>query len=102
MQNVRAAPRGGCEIHGDVRGSSAHRAEHGGVHIDRLAPVHTDTITRSNAEFMQAMAEPRVKDILAANSAEPGRMSPRQFADYLAQEVRVWGDVVRAAGVKID
>lgn len=30
------------------------------------------------------------------------RMTPVEFADYLVQEVRDWGEVARAAGVKVD
>ena len=29
-------------------------------------------------------------------------MTPARFGDYLAKEVRAWGEVVRAAGVKIE
>ena len=38
----------------------------------------------------------------AANSAEVGRMSTAQFGDYVAHEISVWGEIIRAAGIKID
>ncbi len=75
-----------------------------GLYSGLWAPAGTprEIITRLHAEFMKAMGEPRVKEMLATNSAEPGRMTPAQFGDYLAKEVRAWGEVVRAAGVKIE
>ncbi len=75
-----------------------------GLYSGLWAPVGTPRaiVERLHAEFMKAMEQPRVKDMLAANSAEPGRMSPRQFGEYLKKEVAVWGEVVRTAGVKIE
>lgn len=29
-------------------------------------------------------------------------MSPAQFGDYVAREINVWSEVVRAAGIKSD
>jgi tripartite-type tricarboxylate transporter receptor subunit TctC len=68
------------------------------------APAGTPrrVIEQLHAEITRAMGEPRVKEILAANSAEPGRMTPAQFGGYLAKEAKLWGEVIRAAGVKID
>ena len=47
------------------------------------------------------MEQPKVKEILAANSAEPGYLTPAQFGDYVAHEINTWNEIVRAAGVKI-
>jgi tripartite-type tricarboxylate transporter receptor subunit TctC len=75
-----------------------------GLYSGLWAPAGTPraVVGRLHAEFMKAMEQPRVKEILDANSAEPGRMTPAQFGEYLAKEVKVWGEVVRAAGVKVD
>lgn len=59
-------------------------------------------VDRLHAETMRAMEQPKVKEILAANSAIPGRMSPPEFADYLARETRGWGDIVRSSGVRVE
>ncbi|MEQ1776555.1 MAG: tripartite tricarboxylate transporter substrate-binding protein [Burkholderiales bacterium] len=59
-------------------------------------------VDRLHTETMRAMEQPKVKEILAANSAIPGRMNPQEFADYLARETRNWGEIVRTSGVKID
>ncbi len=75
-----------------------------GLYSGLWAPAGTPRaiVERLHAEFVKAMEQPRVKEILTANSAEPGRMTPPQFKVYLAKEVKVWGEVVRAAGVKIE
>jgi tripartite-type tricarboxylate transporter receptor subunit TctC len=75
-----------------------------GLYSGLWAPARTprEIIARLHTEFMKAMEQPKVKEILAANSAEPGHMTPAQFGEYLAKEVRTWGEVVRAAGVKIE
>jgi tripartite-type tricarboxylate transporter receptor subunit TctC len=59
-------------------------------------------IDRLHAETMRAMEQPKVREILTANSAIPGRMSTQEFTDYLARETRGWGDIVRSSGVKVD
>ncbi len=75
-----------------------------GLYSGLWAPAGTPRaiIDRLHAEFTAAMEQPRVREILAVNSAQPGRMSPAQFGDYVARETRVWGEVVRAAGIGID
>ena len=57
-------------------------------------------VERLHAEIMRAAEQPKVKEILALNGAEPGRMTPPQLGQYVANEVRVWGEVIRAAGIK--
>ena len=59
-------------------------------------------IERLHAEILRAVEQPKVKDILTANAAIPGRMNPQEFTDYLARETRSWGEIVRTSGVKVD
>jgi len=68
------------------------------------APAGTPraVVDRLYAEVMRAVEQPKVKEILAANSAIPGRMNPQEFGDYLARETRGWGEIVRSSGVKVD
>ena len=40
--------------------------------------------------------------LLAANSAEPAPYTQAQFREHVAKEVRDWGEVVRAAGLKVE
>jgi tripartite-type tricarboxylate transporter receptor subunit TctC len=51
---------------------------------------------------MKGLAHPKVKEILATVSAVPGTLSPEQFGGLLAKETRDWGEIVRAAGVKVE
>jgi tripartite-type tricarboxylate transporter receptor subunit TctC len=55
-----------------------------------------------HAETMKGLAHPKVKEILATVSAVPGTLSPEQFGGLLAKETRDWGEIVRAAGVKVE
>lgn len=68
------------------------------------APAGTPraVVDRLHTEVMRAVEQARVKEILAANSAIPGRMSTQEFTDYLARETRSWGEIVRSSGVRID
>jgi tripartite-type tricarboxylate transporter receptor subunit TctC len=68
------------------------------------APAGTPraVVDRLYAEVTRAVEQPKVKEILAANSAIPGRMNPQEFGDYLARETRGWGEIVRSSGVKVD
>ena len=59
-------------------------------------------IDRLHAEIMRAVEQPKVKEILAANAAIPGRMNPQEFTEYLARETRGWGEIVRSSGVKVE
>jgi len=51
---------------------------------------------------MKAVETPRMKDLLAANSATPAPFTRAQFKQYVAKEIRDWGTVVKAAGLKVD
>ena len=59
-------------------------------------------LDRMHAEVMKAVAQPRMKELLAANSAEAAPYTRAQFKDHVASEVRAWGEVVRAAGLQVD
>jgi tripartite-type tricarboxylate transporter receptor subunit TctC len=59
-------------------------------------------LDRLHAEIMKAVGEPRVKDLLVANSAEPAPYTRAQFRKHVADEVRSWGEVVRTSGLKVE
>ena len=59
-------------------------------------------VERLHAEAMKAVEQPRMKDLLTANSAESAPFTQAQFKDHVAKEVRDWGEVVRGAGLKVD
>ena len=59
-------------------------------------------VERLHSEAMKAVTQPRMKDLLTSNSAEPAPFTQAQFKAYVAKEVRDWGEVVRGAGLKVD
>jgi len=75
-----------------------------GCNTGFFAPAGTPRaiLDRMHREVMKAVTQPRVRDILTANSATPAPFTRAQFKDYVAKEVRDWGEVVRAAGLKVD
>jgi len=75
-----------------------------GFYTALFAPARTpqEIIDKLSLEVGKALAQPRVREIFAASAAEPGAMTPAQLKRYLAGEVKAWGEVVRAVGLKID
>jgi tripartite-type tricarboxylate transporter receptor subunit TctC len=66
------------------------------------AGVPAPILDRMHKEVMKAVAQPRMKEILAANAAEAAPYTRAQFKAHVADEVRAWGEVVRSAGLKVD
>ena len=75
-----------------------------GCNTGFFAPAGTprNILDRMHAEVMKAVTQPRMKELLAANSAEPAPYTRAEFKEYVAKEVHDWGEVVRAAGLKVD
>ncbi len=75
-----------------------------GLYSGLWAPAGTPraVIAKLHAEFTAAMEQAKVKEILAANSAETNRLTSAQFGDYVAREIGGWSEIVRAAGIKIE
>ena len=59
-------------------------------------------LDRLHAEVMKAVAQPRMKELLASQSAEPAPYTRAEFKQYVADEVRAWGEVVRTSGLKVE
>ena len=75
-----------------------------GFYTALFAPAKTppDVIQKISVEVTKALAQPKVKEIFANSAAEPGTMTPAELKQYLAAEVKAWGDVVRSVGLKVD
>jgi tripartite-type tricarboxylate transporter receptor subunit TctC len=67
-----------------------------------LAPAKTsrDIIQRLNRDMVAALNAPDVKDPLLASGNEPKPSTPEELAKLIADELVVWGRVVREAGIK--
>ena len=63
-----------------------------------VAPMGTPhaVIARLNEEMVRAVGRPEVRSQLAALGMEPMTSSPEEFARALAEDVRIWSQVLRA------
>jgi tripartite-type tricarboxylate transporter receptor subunit TctC len=59
-------------------------------------------VDRLHAEVMKAVAQPKMKELLAANSAEAAPYTQAEFKQHVVQEIRDWASVVRSAGIKVE
>src|SRR5688500_8907460 len=68
-----------------------------------VAPASTprEIIARLNGEIRDALSAPDVKERALSAGAEPHATSPEEFAAYIREETKKWGEVVRAAGIKL-
>ncbi len=69
-----------------------------------LAPAGTpaEVVLRVQQETAKALATPAIKDRLLAQGANPGGMSPAEFAKFIDAETKKWAIVVKASGAKVD
>lgn len=67
-----------------------------------LAPKATppDIIHKVNSALIKSLRTPKVKDILVSTGAESAGGTPEGLARFLQNEVRKWGKVVEAAGLR--
>lgn len=69
-----------------------------------LVPAKTPRpiVERLLAETRAALRAPDVNQALVSQGAEPGGSSPSEFAAYFQSEIRKWGGVVKASGIKLE
>jgi tripartite-type tricarboxylate transporter receptor subunit TctC len=67
-----------------------------------LAPAGTPAtvVQKLNAEINEALKSPELGESLAKLGFEPQIWTPSQYGEYLAEEMRRWPPIVKAAGVK--
>ena len=62
-----------------------------------------DIVNKLNDELRKALADPEVQSHLRTLGYEPsGTQSSKQVADFVSDESRKWGDLIRAAGIKAE
>jgi tripartite-type tricarboxylate transporter receptor subunit TctC len=59
-------------------------------------------IAKLNAAMNQVFAMPDIKSRLAAMSMQPAGGSPADMAAFVKAETARWGEVIRAAGIKVE
>lgn len=60
------------------------------------------TIARIHSAINTAMQKENVQTRFASIGAEPIVSSPAEMADHLSQETQRWGEVIRAANIRLD
>ena len=69
-----------------------------------VAPKKTPKpiVAKLNTEVNRALQQPDLRERFAAMSVEIIGGSPEAFARYMESELKRWGEVVRAANIRID
>jgi tripartite-type tricarboxylate transporter receptor subunit TctC len=74
------------------------------LHYGLVAPAGTprSIIDRLNAALRAALEDPTLRERLAREGAVPLPSTPEEYAADIAAEERMWGKIVRDAGVKAE
>jgi tripartite-type tricarboxylate transporter receptor subunit TctC len=69
-----------------------------------LAPAGTphDVVIKLQEESLKALKSNAVTERFASDSAIGGGGSPAEFAAFIAQQQKIWKEIVRRAGIKAD
>lgn len=69
-----------------------------------LVPAGTsgEIVDRLNAAINQGLKSPEMNSNLKRLGAEADVGSPRDFAEFIADETRKWGAIIKSSGVKLD
>jgi tripartite-type tricarboxylate transporter receptor subunit TctC len=66
------------------------------------ARMPPEIVERLNAEVRRGLDSPEARQRLKPEAIEPGRLSPREFAEFVAAELQRWAPVVKASSAKND
>lgn len=68
------------------------------------APTGTppEIIAKIFADLQTILKQPEMRERLARIGAEPYDLPPEQFTQLIRDEAKRWGDIVRAAGIRIE
>jgi tripartite-type tricarboxylate transporter receptor subunit TctC len=68
------------------------------------APKATPTaiVEKLNAEVNKALAEPSIKQRIAATAGEASRMELKDIDPFVQAEIKKWAEVVQRAGIKVE
>jgi tripartite-type tricarboxylate transporter receptor subunit TctC len=69
-----------------------------------VAPAGTPPaiVNKLNAAFRDALSQPKTRERLAALGAEIKIGTPQDFQNMLTRELKLWSDIVDAAGIKVE
>lgn len=66
------------------------------------AGIPPDVVTRLNSALTTVLKTPDFKEKLAAEALDPQPMTPDQFRQYIASEVKRWSELAKARGIHLD
>ena len=66
------------------------------------ANMPADIVARLNGEVRRALELSEVRERIRHDGIAPNRLDAREFAAFVADELRRWGPIVRASGAKND
>ncbi|MFJ1301050.1 Bug family tripartite tricarboxylate transporter substrate binding protein [Pseudomonadota bacterium AL_CKDN230030165-1A_HGKHYDSX7] len=66
------------------------------------AGMPASAVSAINAQLQTALAQPEMKRRLADEGSQPLGGTPQAFRSYLESETVKWGEVVKAAGIRLD
>jgi tripartite-type tricarboxylate transporter receptor subunit TctC len=68
-----------------------------------MAPAGTPRpiIDKMAAEIAKACKDPKFVEKLASLGADPSGITPQQFTDLIARDLKTWGEAVEGAGLKM-
>ena len=59
-------------------------------------------VDKLNAEVTKALADPVVKQRIAAGAGEPSTMALKDIEPFMKAEIAKWAEVVKRAGIKVE
>jgi tripartite-type tricarboxylate transporter receptor subunit TctC len=68
-----------------------------------VAPKNTPTeiIATLNKEIGAGLADPKIRERLAALGGVPMSLTPAEFGKFIAEEIEKWAKVIRAAHIEL-
>jgi tripartite-type tricarboxylate transporter receptor subunit TctC len=75
-----------------------------GLYQGVLAPAGTppEAIAKLHAAIAKALEDPKVRTVMQRGAFEPVLSTPEQLAQHLNAEIKAWGELVNALGLKIE
>jgi len=73
-----------------------------GSWLGMLAPARTpaNIVNKLNEAVRGIMTDPEIVKTLEASGSRPAPNSPEEFTQYIASEMKKWGDVIREAKIE--
>ena len=66
------------------------------------AKLPRDVLQRLNAALVAVIGDKGLQEVLSKQGIDPFSSTPEQFAKVIAEDIRKWGPVVKATGVKAE